>query len=171
MNAIVAVDSRWGIGYKGRLLFSIPEDMRNFKRMTLGRAVVMGRKTLLSLPGGRPLPERENIVLTHSSDFKAEKVSVIHSTAELLRKLSAYNPGNVFCIGGAEIYRLLLPYCNTAYITKVFREKPADCFFPDLDADTAWKSDLRSDIMTSGDLEFQFCRYVNKKPLKQYISH
>lgn len=139
MNAIAAVDRRWGIGRDGRLLQSVPEDMEYFRRMTLRKAVIMGRKTLESFPGKRPLKNRlENIVLTTRRDLAIPGVTVVHSAEEACARARAYAPEDVFVIGGGEVYRAMLPFCSRAYITKLDGSWDADTFFPDLDADPDW---------------------------------
>ena len=151
MKAIVCVDQNWGIGYRGELLFHIPEDMKMFRERTTGQIVIMGRKTLESLPGGRPLPDRVNIVMTRAKKLPAEstgdaeaqdasaKMIAVHSAAELTEALALYPEKEQYVIGGGEIYRLLLPLCDTAYVTVVNGIRSADTFFPDLDADPAWE--------------------------------
>ena len=139
MKAIVAVDRNWGIGKEGDLLLSIPEDMKFFRETTSGGVVVMGRKTLDSFPGGRPLKNRTNIVLTRNSGFAREGVKVVHSEEELRGMLSEEENDRVFVIGGASIYSQLLHLCDTVYVTKMDVSFEADAFFPDLDAMEGWK--------------------------------
>ena len=101
MNMIVAVDSKWGIGYGNKLLVSIPEDMKFFRKKTMNHVVVMGRRTLESFPGGRPLKNRTNIVLTRNEDFKPDGAAVVHEIGELMAYLRENCEGQeVFCIGG-----------------------------------------------------------------------
>lgn len=132
MNLIVAVSENWGIGKNGDLLFHIKEDMKYFRQKTIGNTVVMGRKTLDSMPGGLPLKDRENIVLTRDLEFKRDGVIAVHSVDELMEKIKGMDK-DVFVIGGGEIYSLLLPYCDKAYVTKVYADKEADTFFEDLE--------------------------------------
>ena len=107
MNAIAAVSADWGIGRDNDLLFHIREDMRRFRELTSGGTVIMGRKSLDSLPGGRPLPQRRNIVITRQPDFTRENIEVAHSIAEVLRL--AEGQEDIWVIGGGEIYAALLP--------------------------------------------------------------
>ena len=159
MELIVAVSRDWGIGENGGLLFSIPEDMKFFRTTTQGKTVVMGRKTLESLPGGRPLKNRRNIVLTRDADLQVEGAEVCH-TPEEVRAAVAGEPGDrVMVMGGAQIYRLLLDDCDKAYVTKVDRAFDADVYFPDLDQDPQWKMTKVSEEQTYFDLEYVFAVY------------
>lgn len=124
MKLIANADRNWGIGKNGNLLLHIPEDMQRFKAVTMGKTIVMGRKTLESLPGSKPLPGRKNIVLTRNKDFSAEGVTVCHNPEEL--------DDDVIVIGGGEIYSLLLDKCDVAYITRVDIDGRADTFMPPL---------------------------------------
>ena len=130
MIAIAAVCENGGIGREGALLFHIREDLRRFRQLTLGKTVVMGRRTLESLPGGRGLPDRRNLVLTRDPDFTAPGAEVIHDLAEV--------PEDAVVIGGESVYRQLLPRCGTVYVTKIFASPQADAFFPDLSRDIGW---------------------------------
>lgn len=133
MNLIACVDKNWGIGKDGSLLFSIKQDMEFFKSKTIGKTVVMGRKTFDTL--GKPLDGRKNVVLTRNPDFEHEGVIVCRTLDEVLKTCEN---DEVFVIGGGEIYKLLLPYCNRAYITKVFTEKEADSRMVNLDTNQGW---------------------------------
>ena len=140
MNAIAAVSRDWGIGRAGELLFHIPEDLRRFRALTTGGTVIMGRKTLDSLPGGRPLPNRRNLVLTRNAAFSRPGVEAVRSLEELLALLEGQDPDRAWVCGGGEIYRLLLPWCRTCHITRVYEAPESDAFFPDLDhGDTAYQ--------------------------------
>ena len=148
MEAIVAVTANWGIGKDNGLLISIPEDMKFFRTTTSNAIVIMGRKTLESFPGGRPLKNRINIVITRDEAYAPEGVIIVHTPkeaaakAEELRKVNLKEDGgerNIFVIGGASIYRQMYGMCDTIYVTKVDKEMEADAFFPDLDSDPEWK--------------------------------
>jgi len=119
MKAIVAVDSNWGIGFRGNLLQRIPGDMKFFKQMTLNKVVIMGRETFESLPGKEPLKDRVNIVLSKNECFNNEKVTICRTLNELFCELEKYNSDEVFLIGGESIYTQLLPYCKEAYVTSI----------------------------------------------------
>lgn len=161
MKAIAAVDLNWGIGYKGNLLVRIPEDMKFFKKTTVGKVVVMGRKTFESLPGKEPLKDRVNIVLSSNRDFEANGITVCHTLDELLHELKKYPEEDIFIIGGEVVYALLLPYCTEAYITKINNKYEADKYFINLDEDKAWKLVFESDAITHNNIEFKFTKYVN----------
>jgi len=163
MKAIVAVDNNWGIGRNGKLLFSIPEDMQRFKETTLNKVVVMGRKTFESLPNGKGLSNRVNIVLTKDNSFKAENVITVSSLSEALNKIKKYPPDDVFIIGGGEIYKVFLEYCDEAIVTKVRAERQADSFFPNLDNHKNWAKTSESEVKTYDGIEFAFVKYINER--------
>ncbi|MGI5920549.1 MAG: dihydrofolate reductase [Syntrophomonadaceae bacterium] len=163
MQAIVAVDLNWGIGYKGNLLQRIPEDMRFFKQMTLGKVVVMGRETFASLPGKKPLKDRVNIVLSESRDFTNEKLTICCSLSELFSELKKYNRDDVFVIGGESVYTQLLPFCEKAYVTKIAAEYPADKYFINLDKDADWNLITKGDLKSYNNIQFSFHQYANNR--------
>jgi len=160
MIASVAVDENWGIGYKGNLLFSIPEDMKFFRELTLNKVVVMGEGTFKSLPGAKPLKNRVNIVLSQDKEFRVESVIVCHSLEQLLAAVSRYNPDDVIVCGGQDIYNLLLDYCTAIYITKVKDRKPADRHFPNIDLLDNWKTESQSGEMECNGLKYTRYKYV-----------
>ena len=135
MKAILSADKNWGIGYKNKLLVSIPSDMKFFRQTTTGRVVVMGRKTLESFPGGLPLKNRTNIVLTGNRGYSVKDAVIVHTYDELREELKKYDTDDVYVIGGESVYRMLLPECDTVLVTKIDRAFQADTFFPDLDTD------------------------------------
>lgn len=161
MNLIASVDKNWGIGYKGQLLCHVPEDMRWFRDNTIGKIVVMGRATLESLPGGRPLADRTNIVLSADNGFFAPGCTLIRTPEELLEHLNQFDSDDIFVIGGASIYSMLLPYCHYAYITKFDREFPADRHLADLDQQPGWKLTSRSETKQYQEMSFCHCIYQN----------
>lgn len=163
MKAIVSVDINWGIGYKQELLQRIPEDMKYFRKMTLGNVVVMGRETFESLPGKEPLKDRINIVLSRNPEFIDRRIVICRSLEQLLRKLKNYPLSEIFVIGGQEIYNLLLPYCTEAYVTKIEKAFLADKFFVNIDQDPDWQLESQSDIRYYLDVPFFFARYKNIK--------
>ena len=162
MKIVVAVDRNWAIGCKGKLLVSIPNDHKNFRELTTGRVVILGRKTLESFPGKKPLKNRRNIVLTKQPDFRVEGVTAVPGVCEALDLVRGMNPEEVFCIGGAMIYRLFLPYCDTALITRIDHIYDADAFLPDLDNDSAWEKVRESEEQVFFDLTYRFCTYKRK---------
>ena len=164
MNLIACADANWGIGFENRLLVHIPEDMRFFRDMTLGSVVVMGRKTLESLPGGRPLEGRRNLVLTRNPSYQAVGVQTAPGIQALMQELSFCESKNIYVIGGASIYRQMLDFCDTAYITKVARAYQADAFLPNLDVQGGWRLAASSGAQFSPDagVEYRFLRYERR---------
>ena len=156
MQAIVAVSQSWGIGKGGDLLFRLPSDLRRFKAMTTGHTVIMGRKTLDSLPGGKGLPHRRNLVLSRQSDFAPDRTEVIHSVEDILKTAE----DDAFVIGGQQVYEQLLPYCARVYVTKVLADPEADAFFPDLDKLPEWKVASAGEMLTENGLSFQYVEYI-----------
>lgn len=163
MNIIVAVDSNWAIGNKDRLLVSIPNDHRHFREETTGKVVVLGRKTLQTFPQGQPLKNRTNIILSRDREYAVRDAIVVHSVEELLEKLKEYDTEEVYIIGGESIYRQLLPYCDTAHVTKIEHAYEADTYFPNLDEDDGWEAVEDSDEQTYFDLTYTFVKYQRKK--------
>lgn len=162
MNCIAAVDENWGIGKGGKLLVSIPADMKFFRETTLGKTVIMGRKTLDSFPGGQPLKRRRNICLTRDLSFMREGVEVVHSVEEALALVAEEEADKVFVIGGETVYRQFLPYCEKAYITAIEYAYAADAHFPNLDRDAAWECVSESEEGTYFDLTYVFKTYEKK---------
>ncbi len=162
MNLIVAVDKNWAIGKNNKMMWSIPGDMRFFREKTTGNVVVMGRKTLESFPGGAPLKNRINIVLTKERGYRAPGAEVVHSMEELKSLLGKYDKEEIFVIGGESVYRQLLPDCDTAYVTKIDHVYEADTYFPNLDEMTEWELAEVSEEQTSFDLEYVFTKYERK---------
>lgn len=163
MNAIVAADKNWGIGYKNKLLISIPSDMKFFRQTTMNHVVVMGRKTLESFPNGLPLKNRTNIVLTHDHTYKVPGAVVVHDMDELHEELKKYDSQDIYVIGGETIYRQLLDECDVAHITKIDYAYDADAYFPNLDERPEWKITADSEEQTYFDLEYYFYRYERVK--------
>ena len=158
MKLIAAVDNEWNIGNKGGLLFSLPDDMKFFRTTTMGKVVVMGRKTLESFPGSKPLKNRTNIVLSRNA-YDVENAEFASSVDELIGLLKKYNTDDVYVIGGAQIYSLLLPYCDTALITHVDTvADEADTKFPKLSADE-WAVENQSEIHENNGISFRFVTY------------
>ena len=162
MNLIVAVDENWAIGYKNELLIRIPADMKMFRQETTGKVVVLGRKTLETFPGGQPLKNRTNIILSTNKDYKVKDATVVHSIDELLEELKNYADEDIYIIGGETIYRQMLPYCNVAHITKIDRSYEADAFFPNLDEDPDWEVTAESDEQSYFDTIYSFVKYERK---------
>lgn len=160
MKLIAAVDNEWNIGKGGDLLFHIPTDMKFFRSTTSGKTVVMGRKTLDSFPGGKALPKRANIVLTANPDFERENITVCNSVDEVFSECEKYDTDDVYIIGGEAIYKLFLPYCDTALITHVNAvAEGADKKFPDLSALPEWKLSEAGEPIIDNGVEIRFCTY------------
>ena len=164
MNLIVAVDENWAIGCRGELLVRIPADHKMFRQETLGRVVVLGRKTMDTFPGGQPLAGRTNIVITrgNAEGFSAG-IEIARSLEEAFSKAESFGKP-CFIIGGGEIYRQALPLADTLYITRVHTVIPdADTFFPEITGDR-WEKVFSSEVMndTESDLRFEFDVYRRK---------
>ncbi|MCI7790343.1 MAG: dihydrofolate reductase [Lachnospiraceae bacterium] len=162
MNIIVAADRNWGIGKNNSLLVQIPRDQKMFREMTTGKVVVMGRKTLESLPQKQPLANRTNIVLSENPKFKIKGAIVVHSMDELMEELKKYDDDDIYIVGGESVYRQLLPYCNTAHVTKIDYTYEADAHFPNLDELQEWHITADSEEQTYFDLEYVFLKYERK---------
>lgn len=168
MKAIVHADKNWGIGRGNALMFRLPADMKFFRETTTGNTVVMGGNTLRSFPGGAPLRNRTNIVLSASLPERDDCI-VVRTPAGLFAAIAAAR-GEVYVIGGASIYKMLLPYCEEALVTRVYAEGGADTFFPDLDADKNFTlADEGREVKTGG-YKIRFCRYLNNnvRPLNLF---
>ena len=163
MNLIVAVDNNWAIGNKGELLIRIPNDQKQFREETMGKVVVLGRKTLATFPQGMPLQGRTNIVLSRNKGLQIKGATVLHSIEELLEELKQYKDEDIYIIGGESIYKQLLPYCRVAHVTKIDREYAADTYFPNLDADPEWEITADSDEQTYFDVAYEFLKYERKR--------
>lgn len=162
MNLIVAADNKWGIGRDGGLLASIPTDMKYFKDHTTGKVVVMGRKTLESMPRKRGLPNRINYVLTSNPDFEAERCKTINSVDELREELSQYDPDDVFLIGGATLYNKFYKCCDKLYVTKMDADLNADTFITCFDDDPDFEVVSESEPITENGITFRFVVYQRR---------
>ena len=161
MKLIVAADRNWAIGKNNKLMRSIPADMTFFRETTQGNVVIMGRKTLESFPQGQPLKNRVNIVITRNPSYKVKDAVVVHSVEEAIEESRKYD-GDVFVIGGESIYRAMLPYCDTALVTRIDYADEADTWFPNLDEDEEWELTDEGEEQTCFDLEYAFTRYERK---------
>ena len=163
MNLIVAVDKKWGIGKKNDLLFHLKKDMRHFVEYTSGKVVVMGSNTLLSFPGSKPLKNRTNIVLWPGGQ-DVEGATICQSLDDIFAEIKKYNKEDVFIIGGAMMYRTMLPYCDKAYITKVDADGEAEVFFENLDQLDNWTLAEQDEYIEDEGYMISFCTYINKAP-------
>lgn len=164
MKAIFHADKNWGIGKGNDLMFSIPKDMKFFRETTKGKVVVMGLNTLRSFPNGKPLKNRVNIVL--SPDDVDEEVVTVHSLSELFEEVKKYPADDVFVIGGASVYRALIPYCTEVLVTKVDADGGAEVFVPDLDEDESFRLVYESEREEDNGYSIRFCTYRNENVLK-----
>ena len=160
ISIIVAIAENNAIGKDNDLLWHISEDLKYFKRITLGSPIIMGRKTWESLPF-KPLPKRENIVISNNKDYKLDNATVFHSLEEAVQYVKKFE--NCFIIGGGMIYNTILPFCDKLYITKVHKSFEADTFFTEIDSNQ-WELESQSEIQKDepSGLEFQFLVYKKK---------
>lgn len=159
MYVIAAVDQNWAIGKGGDQLCYLPADLRRFQALTTGHPVILGRKTLATFPGGRPLKNRRNLILSRDPAFAPEGAEVFRS----LEALRAAAPADSFVIGGASVYTALLDGCDTAYITKIGRAwEGADAFFPNLDDDPAWFVAEEGEPLEHGGIPFRYVTYKRR---------
>ena len=154
LELVVAADADWGIGKNGTQTLVIPEDRRHFREVTGRGTVIVGRKTLADFPGGRPLKNRRNIVLTRDGSFTVEGAETAHSVEEALEKCR--QDERVFVIGGESVYRALLPYCRRAHVTRIFARAENDAFFPALDTLPGWRLTDRGEERESAGLRYAF---------------
>ena len=162
MNLIVAADKNWGIGRDGGLLASLPSDMQYFREHTAGKVVVMGRKTLESLPGRRGLPKRVNYVLTSDPCYEAERCITVNSEAELRELLSQYEPDDVWLIGGATLYDSFYKECSRLYVTKIDADLDADTFITNFDEDPDFGIVSESEPLTENGITYRFVVYESR---------
>lgn len=162
MKAIVAVDRNWAIGNKGELLVSIPNDHKFFRKETKGKTVIYGRKTLETFPMQQPLDSRTNLILSANPDYTVRHAEVIHSIEELLERIKGLDTDDIYVIGGASVYRELLPYVDTCLVTRVDKAYDADAYFPDLDKDPEWELACEGEEQTYFDLIYEFDVYRRK---------
>lgn len=170
MKTIFAVDNKWGLGRKNGLLFDLKEDMRHFVAHTKGKTVVMGSNTLLSLPGGMPLKNRVNVVLNPNGtqqDADEKGYILAKSLDELLQTIKEFDTNEIYVIGGAMMYHTLLPYCDTAYVTKVDADGNAEVFHDNLDELDNWHLIECGTPLDDNGYTIRFCTYQNTdvKPL------
>lgn len=163
MFQVVAVDKNWGIGNDGKLLFYISEDLKNFRALTTGKTVILGRKTLATFPNGAPLKNRRNVILSRDESYSVEGADVARSVEEAVELLKNEDSDNIVVIGGESIYKQMLPLCNTAIVTKIDAEaEKSDKFFPNLDEDEEWYLAEESEVKEENGIKFKFCTYKRK---------
>lgn len=170
MIAIVAVDQNWAIGRDGDMLVHNPVDMKFFRETTKGHVVVMGRKTLESFPGGRPLKNRVNVVLSsrmapgETSADAGTRLICVPTKEDLFETLKEWPEEEIFLIGGGTLYRDLLPRCEKALVTYMPHAFPgADTWYPNLDEDPEWELEEAGDWQQWEDVTFAFRTYIRKR--------
>ena len=156
LEAIVAVYSDWGIGAGGTQPVVVKADRKHFREVTDDSAVIVGRKTLADFPGGKPLKNRVNIVLTRSA-VDIDGAVVVRSAEEALREAQKYP--RVLVIGGASVYSRLFPYIGRIYVTKINAAPHSDVYFPNLDADEHWHITEQSEEFEEDGLTYRFITY------------
>ena len=161
IRAILHADKHWGIGKNNSLMFSIPRDMKFFRETTSGKTVVMGGNTLRSFPGGKPLKNRVNIVLSRGQ--VRDDCIIVRDFDALKEEMKKRGNEDIYVIGGESVYWALLPYCEEVLVTKVNADGGADTFFPDLDADENFERAEESEEIEDNGFEIRFMRYRNKK--------
>jgi dihydrofolate reductase len=164
MNLIVACDQEFSIGKDGKLLTYLPEDLKRFKKITMGNIMIMGRKTIDSLPGGRLLPNRETWILTHDLKYSKDGAHVFHSLKEIKEYVvhNRIDTSTIFVCGGAEIYQLFLPYCTKAYMTIINQDFAGDIHIPNINILPGWYLSYRSEEQRYKDVSYQYMNYENK---------
>lgn len=161
MKAIVVVDENWSIGKDGGLLVHLSGDLKYFKQRTIGKTIVIGRKTLESFPGAKPLPGRPNLVLTRNPEYKPEGVQVFGSKEQLMEYIGD-DTEDIFICGGANVYEQFLEDCDTFYVTKIYDSFPADRSFPNLDERDDMEITWESEEQEEKGIRYQFFEYTRK---------
>ncbi|MCI5722046.1 MAG: dihydrofolate reductase [Firmicutes bacterium] len=162
MKLIMAADRNWAIGKDGDLLCHLPGDLKYFKEKTVGKTVIMGRGTLESLPGKKPLPKRENIVISGNPDYAVPGAVVLHSHEELFDYIRDKDSDEVMVMGGGRVYRELLPYCDTCYITRIYESFDADTWFVNLDEMPEFEIVWQSELQEENGIQYRFLEYRRK---------
>ena len=163
MKLIVAVNTDWGIGYKDQLLVHIKPDLKRFRTLTLGNTVIVGRKTLKTFPGGRPLAGRKTLLLTRNPENAPEGVTVASDIEDVLEYEKNHPAESLFVIGGESVYRAFLAYCDYAYVTKFCVDKKSDRFFPNLDESLDWVVSEAGPIEEYEGISYQYVTYERKR--------
>jgi len=159
ISIIVAIAENNAIGRNNKLLWHISEDLKRFKRITSGHKVIMGRNTYLSLPI-RPLPERENIVISDIPDEKFEGCTMVNSIEQALE--ICHPDEECFVIGGGMVYRQFLQYASKLYITRVYKSFEADTFFPEINFDE-WEEIQREPHIPGGENNFEYAFIIYQR--------
>ena len=160
MIAIVVVDKNWGIGKDGEQIVYIPGDLKRFKDFTTGNTIILGRKTMYTFPGGKPLKNRRNLILSRNPDFKVEGGEVYPDLDSLMEHVT--DSDNTYVVGGAMVYNTMIGQCDRAYVTKIDAEYPADCWFPNLDADPNWEIEWEGEQLEHEGVKYRYVNYRRK---------
>lgn len=159
MNLIVTVDENWAIGKGEKQLVQIPAVQRHLQQLTVGGIIVMGRKTLQAMPQGQPLYGRDNIILSSNRRFSVKGAKTVHALEELKEELAGAEQNDIYVCGGDRVYKQLLPYCDTAYVTMVEKSYAADIYLENLDKSGEWELAEESDEQTYFDITYYFRKY------------
>ena len=159
--AIVHADKEWGIGKGNDMMFSLPKDMKFFRETTMGHTVVMGGNTLRSFPNQKPLKNRTNIVLSRGQ--VRDDCVIVRSYEELKNELKARKNEDIYIIGGGEVYKALLPYCDFVLVTKVDAVGEAEVFFPNLDENPDFICVDGGEPIEDNGYIIRFTKYENKR--------
>ena len=167
MKLIVATEKNWGIGKDNQLLAHLPGELKYFKEKTTGKVVIMGRKTLQSLPGGRPLPKRTNVVVSRNPEFQPEGCVMASTTEEAVKKALVLagegGSDDLMVLGGASIYEQLLPQSDTCYVTRIDAAFASDCSFPNLDEDPEFTKVWESPVQEENGVTYRFTEYRRRE--------
>ena len=159
ITLVAAIASNNVIGKKNSLPWNIPEDLKRFKQLTSGHTILMGRKTFDSI--GRPLPNRQNIVMTKDENFEKEGIKVINDFDEALELIKESNE-DIFVIGGSKIYELFEPVANSLAITRILKDFEGDAFFPDINWDL-WQIEKEENFFDEkSNIECKLIEYSKK---------
>lgn len=159
MDAVVAVYADWGLGRDGMQPLVLSADRRQFRTLTAGSCVIVGRKTLADFPGGRPLPGRMNLVLSRQA-LEVPGGQVVRTPEAAVRAAAAYP--RVFVIGGAAVYRAMLPWCSRVYVTKIDARPDSDVFLENLDQSADWVCVQEGPVAWERGISYRFCVYARK---------
>ena len=158
MDAIVAVYSDWGIGAGGTQPVVLKADRQHFIELTLGKTVIVGRRTLADFPGGRPLKGRRNIILTRQK-MSIDGAEIAHSAEEA----AEISGTDAIVLGGQSVFHDMMPYIDRVFVTKINCRPHSDSFFEDLDASVGWRIAEQSEALREGDIEYSFICYERRK--------
>lgn len=166
LRAILNCDKNFGIGKRNGLLFSLPMDMKFFRETTKGHVVAMGENTLISFPNSKPLKNRINIVLSQDLAHEYDGVINVHSFDDFKKTIKEYlEKDDVYVIGGASIYRQMLPYIDELLLTKVNEDGGAEIFFPNVDENPSFRLESVSEPLIDNGHEIRFCKYINENKM------